>query len=261
MRTVLCACWLIFVLALCWVPAIAQAPQTASQTVGGTELPGWGLAIDPDKDCKFIPGPESLTIDVPAAWHDLTGGPDCPKPKLNSPRVLREVDSDFVLTVKVSGDFMPRLPTTRMVLPGSYLGAGILLWSDPNHFIRLERVAALSDGQLLTGIKCFKQDDGYSRLIDDAALKEGDCYLRLERKGGRFLGAFSNGGAVWKQLRTIDTDLLRNLQGSSGAASGIPPYLRTDYVWPKKLKVGLTAISTSSAPFSVKFEQFNLKTK
>jgi regulation of enolase protein 1 (concanavalin A-like superfamily) len=248
-------------LVLACLPAIAQVPQTTPQTTVGTELPGWGTAIDPDKDCKFTPGPGSLTIDVPAAWHDLTGGPDCPKPKLNSPRVLREVDGDFVLTVKVSGDFMPRLPTTRGVLAGAYLGAGILLWSDSDHFIRLERVGTLHDGRIGTGINFFKHDDGDTRGIDGEALKEGDCYLRLERKGGRFLGAFSNGGAFWKQLRAVDTDSLRNLQGSSGAASGLPPYLRTDYVWPKKLKVGLTAISTSSAPFSVKFEQFDLKTK
>jgi hypothetical protein len=119
MRIMPCACWLILGLALSWVPAIAQAPQnaaspafaqTAPQTAVGTELPGWGLAIDPDKDCKFTPGRGSLTIDVPASWHDLT--PASPKPKLNSPRVLREVDGDFVLTVKVSGDFWPRIPTT-----------------------------------------------------------------------------------------------------------------------------------------------------
>jgi regulation of enolase protein 1 (concanavalin A-like superfamily) len=253
MRTLRGACWLILGLALSWIPATAQVPQTAPQPTVGTELPGWGLAIDPDKDCKFTPGPRSLTIDVPAAWHDLTPAPECPKPKLNAPRVLREVDGDFVLTVKVSGDFKPRLPSTRPVAPFSGNFAGILLWSDSKHFIRLERVAILYDGQIQTGFKCFKIDDREESLIDDGPLKEGDLYLRLERKGGRFLGSFSSDGAVWKQLRAIDTDLPNKLN--------LPPYLGTNYVWPNKLKVGLAAVSNSSAPFSVKFEQFDLKAK
>jgi hypothetical protein len=59
----------------------------------------------------------------------------------------------------------------------------------------------------------------------------------LERKGSRILGAISRDGAAWKQLKPIDT------------------------VWPSKLRVGLLAISTSSDPFSVKFEQCDLKTK
>jgi hypothetical protein len=57
--------------------------QAITETDRGTELAGWGLAIDPDKDCKFTPGPESLTIDVAAAWHDLALG--FPVPRINAP--------------------------------------------------------------------------------------------------------------------------------------------------------------------------------
>jgi regulation of enolase protein 1 (concanavalin A-like superfamily) len=252
MRTTQGAGWLILGLALSWAPAVAQVPQTAAQAMGGSELADWGLAINPDKDCKFTPGPRSLTIDIPAAWHDLCGAPVFSPPKLNAPRILREVDGDFVFTVKVSSDFKPRPPTTS-VWTVPYNGAGILLWSDSDNFIRLERATAVRDSQVLTYVSFEKHEYGYRSQVDYEIIKEGDCYLRLERKGSRILGAFSSDGVAWKQLKPIDTVLPSKLN--------IPACIRTDNVWPNKLKVGLTAISTSSDPFSVKFEQFDLKTK
>ena len=82
-----------------------------AKTAGGLEpdpkgknLADWGLAIDPDNDCKFVPdGKKSLTIEVPGTWHDLNPHVN----KLNSPCVVRTVDGDFSITVKVAGDFKP----------------------------------------------------------------------------------------------------------------------------------------------------------
>ncbi|HEY7328841.1 MAG TPA: DUF1349 domain-containing protein [Gemmataceae bacterium] len=252
MRTLQGACWLILGLIFPCVPALAQLPQTAAPNTGGSESNGWGLVIDPDKDCKFTPGPRSLAIDIPAAWHDLAGPPAFSSPKLNAPRILREVDGDFVLTVKVRGDFKPHPPSTSVwTLP--YLGAGILIWSDSENFIRLERAAVVQDGRIHTYISLDKCEYGHGRQAGSEAIAEGDCYLRLERKGSQILGAFSGDGATWKQLKSIDT--------VSPSKLNIPSYIRTDNVWPNKLRVGLAAISTSSDPFSVKFEQFDLKTK
>jgi regulation of enolase protein 1 (concanavalin A-like superfamily) len=199
----------------------------------GTDT-GWGGLTfeDPDKDCQFTPGPGGLVVAVPAAPHDLGG----PLRKSNSPRALREVDGDFVLTVRVAGDFTPG---ARSTLPRSvpYLGAGVLVWSDADNFIRLERVAMLSKGQLVPQIAFLEQEGGFSGPPYTPSVPEGAYYLRLERAGNRFLGAFSLDGAAWKQFKPRVND------------------------WPSKLKVGLTAISTSSEPFSAKFEQFDLKPK
>jgi hypothetical protein len=56
-------------------PDAAVKAQAVPETTPGAERAGWGQAIDPDKDCKLTPGPRSLTIDLPAAWHDLAGPP------------------------------------------------------------------------------------------------------------------------------------------------------------------------------------------
>ncbi len=209
-----------------------RATGTPEPEPQGTKLAGWGLAIDPDKDCKFTPQSQSMTIDVPAAWHDMGGALH----KFNAPRVLREVDGDFVLTVKVGGDFKPGARSTNpKAVP--YLAGGILLWSDSDNFIRLERAAMRRGGRINATVAFEEWEGGYSGAVHNELFREGDCYLRLERRGSRILGAISSDGTAWKPLKPIDT------------------------VWPTKLKVGLMAISTSSDPFSVLFAQFDLKTK
>jgi regulation of enolase protein 1 (concanavalin A-like superfamily) len=216
--------------------AIGEAKTRASGTPEpepkGTELTGWGLAIDPDNDCKFTPGERKIAFEVPGKLHDLffDGGPT------NAPRVLREVQGDFVMSVKVAGEFKPGSKSTNpKSLP--YLGAGILLWSDSDNNIRFERTSFLRSGKVVTGVAFQEREGGYSGAVHNELYKAGDCYLRLERRGSRILGAISSDGTNWKQLKPIDT------------------------VWPAKLKAGLTAISTSNEPFWVKFEEFDLKTK
>jgi regulation of enolase protein 1 (concanavalin A-like superfamily) len=208
-----------------------RATGTPEPEPQGTKLADWGLAIDPDKDCKFAPEGRNLTIDVPPNWHDMGGALH----KFNAPRVMREVEGDFVLTVKVGGDFKPGIRSTN---PKSvpYLAGGILLWSDSDNFIRLER-AAMRRGNRLNATVAFEEwEGGYSGATHSEVFKAGDCYLRLERRGSRILGAISGDGSAWKVLKPIDT------------------------VWPAKLRIGLMAISTSSDRFSVQFTEFDLKT-
>jgi hypothetical protein len=79
----------------------------------------WGMAIDPDNDCKIVDQGKALEISVPATHHDLNADND----KLNAPRVLREVSGDFTMTVKVIGTFQPGTQSTNpKAVP--YIGAG-----------------------------------------------------------------------------------------------------------------------------------------
>ena len=73
-----------------------------------SELKGWGQAIDPDKDCKFQAEKGGLTIVVPGKDHDL----GIERGVMNAPRVLRPVEGDFIVQVKVSGKFEPGDPDT-----------------------------------------------------------------------------------------------------------------------------------------------------
>ncbi len=212
--------------------ARTRASGTPEPEPTGTELAGWGLAIDPDRDCQFTPaGDRNITIQVPGRLHDLffDGGPT------NSPRVMREVVGDFVLTVRVAGDFRPSPPSTNpKTIP--YHGGGIFLWSDSDNNIRFERYAFLRGRSYTTGIAFQEREGGYAGAEHNETFQAGDCYLRLERRGSRIYGSASPDGRNWKPLKPIDT------------------------VWPDRLKVGLTAVTTSSAPFIVQFEEFDLRT-
>jgi S1-C subfamily serine protease/regulation of enolase protein 1 (concanavalin A-like superfamily) len=212
--------------------ARARAAGTPEPEPTGRKLAGWGLAIDPDKDCTFSPTARTLGIKVPGTIHDLN--PD--SRVINAPRVMREVEGDFAVTVKVTGDFRPggRSTNPRGV---PYNGAGLLVWSDSDNFIRLERAAMLRAGRVLTYVAFEEREGGYRGAVHNEVFQAGTCYLRLERKGSRILGAISSDGDRWKQLQPIDT------------------------IWPLRLKVGLTAINSSTETFSTTFEEFTLRAK
>lgn len=209
-----------------------RAAGTPEPEPEGRKLEDWGLAIDIDKDCEFAPQQKSLTIRVPGKWHDLN--PD--SGKLNSPRVIREVEGDFVVQVKVDGELKPGGKSTN---PKSvpYNGAGIIIWSDSDNFIRLERGALLRNKQIRATVAFEEREGGYRGAVHNVSSRPGPVYLRLERKGSRIFGAVSFDGSKWGMLKPIDT------------------------VWPAKLKVGLSAINSSSQPFTAQFTDFSLDTK
>jgi regulation of enolase protein 1 (concanavalin A-like superfamily) len=207
-----------------------RATGTPEPDPPGRNLPGWGMAIDPDGDCKFTPANRGMTIEVPTTIHDLGG----PNRIFNAPRVMQEVDGDFTITVKVTGQFLPGPQSSN---PGSfpYNGAGIVVWSDSDNFIRLERAAVLRGNSVLTNLAFLEHEGGYGGANHSDALGNSDCFLRVRRKGSRIYAGVSGDGNNWRWLRPIDT------------------------IWPSKLKVGLTAITTSSTPFLAKFEEFDFR--
>ena len=212
----------------------ARVAGTPEKEPDGKPLEGWGIAIDLANDCKFTPFEKGLKIEIPGTFHDLN--PDTSK--LNAPRVLAPVEGDFVISVKVAGEFKAGGKTTNPNPRGlPYNGAGILVWSDSDNYIRLERGAFIRAGKVGTTVAFEEREGGYRGAVHNETSKAGNCYLRMERKGSRIAGAVSFDGNTWSKLKPIDT------------------------VWPAKLKVGLLAINTSSEPFTPSFEEFKLTAK
>ena len=112
-----------------------KADKRETEAVG-EELAGWGMAIDPDGDVKFTPTEKSLQLEIPGTLHDLVADIG----KFNAPRILRDVDHDFVSTVKVDGTFHPGGTSTKVkTVPLN--AAGLVLWKDSDNYIFIMRTA------------------------------------------------------------------------------------------------------------------------
>jgi hypothetical protein len=109
--------------------SLIGAPKPAScEEKEGTGLTLWGEVVDPDGDCelKMISG--DLACAVPGTLHDLNVDID----KNNGPRVVQEVEGNFIAQVKVTGSFQPgTVRTGPKRVP--YNGGGIVVWQDSDN--------------------------------------------------------------------------------------------------------------------------------
>ncbi|HBI46073.1 MAG TPA: hypothetical protein DDY78_24940, partial [Planctomycetales bacterium] len=195
---------------------------------------GWDKQVDPDGDCKFLAGKNTLTIELPGKDHDL----GAERGVMNSPRLLRDVEGDFTVQVRVSGDFRPVGPSTAAGhIP--FVGAGLVLMIDDRTYLRVERAAAVfaSAGKASPYANMEWRIDGKLRPINGATPpipEDGPAYLRLQRRSSQLLASNSQDGVKWNALPSM----------------GVP--------LPPIVKVGLTAGTSSAAPFRPLYDAFKL---
>ena len=196
---------------------------------------GWDKPVDPDGDCKFRRDKDVLTIELPGKDHDL----GIERNRMNAPRLLRDVEGDFIVEVRVSGEFRPSSDSTAAERL-AFVGAGLLLMNGDKTYVRLER-AALRNGDIVRTYANWElRENGQWVLIGNAGikpLKGKETFLRLERQGDKILGSISEDSKEWQTLAPIEVKL------------------------PAKIKIGVAACTTSSEPFAPRFDRFQLKQK
>ncbi len=204
--------------------------QSSSNSVPSRQTAAW-RKVDPDGDCTFQNTGEKLIITVPGVYHDLGAERGC----MNAPRLLLEVEGDFTAQVRVSGDFQPSMDATASgKVP--VVGAGLVLMVDEKNYVRLERFGMYRDQQLKDLVSWeVRQNARWTFSRASQPLVEKETYLRLERSGDRMFPAISEDSHNWNDLPSIRIPL------------------------PRKVRLGVSAISTSSHPFAPIFDQFQLK--
>lgn len=210
------------------------AAQTAQwvNTNESTTLKDWGEIVDPDGDCDISHEDGVLTITVPNTCHDLNRR----NGDLNAPRVLREVDGDFSIQVRVSGEFKPG-PESTAPKSTPFNGAGILIWHDDRSYTRLER-NSFGGGACFPPLFELRNAGKYlgaNPPVTTDDFFEGDStYFRIERSGSKFTAFISHDDKEWKRVthRLVDV--------------------------PSKIKVGVAALNTSSDPMTVTFEDLQI---
>jgi regulation of enolase protein 1 (concanavalin A-like superfamily) len=189
----------------------------------------WGQKVDPDRDCTFGREGEALTISVPATPHDLSAELG----KVNAPRVLQEVTDDFSAQVKVSGIIHPTTPGS---VPGrlAYQAGGLLLWSDPQNYIRLERAGMGNPGPFQAVVAFEARVNGQVAGAQSRQIPSADTWLRLERRGLQINASFSLEGKQWLSLSPMNIAL------------------------PARVSIGVAAINAAQEPLGLRYEEFRV---
>lgn len=138
---------------------------------------GWGKPEDPVGGCRFDRDGGRLTVTVPGEGRDV----DIYEGDYNGPRLMRDIEGDFRIQVRVRGNFLAAGPARA---------AGILLRCGDN-------AAVVQLGNVL---KAGASNPGAGRttsLTDwrDAAGRA--AHLRLERKGQKLVMQASLDGQEW----------------------------------------------------------------
>lgn len=195
-------------------------------------LPGWGWCVDPDADCQFSVQNGKLKISVPGTDHALA----TERGKTNAPRVLREVEGEFTITVKVAADYTPGSSSVAQTRR-AFQGAGLVLWQDDSNYVRLE------SAQLVVGTETMRyasfelrRDGQFTKpgFAEEHPLKNSTTWLRLERRGNQITASVSEDGKNWESLKPLRVDFSEALQ------------------------VGVVAGHNTSTPISVGFEDFKV---
>ena len=193
-------------------------------------IKGWGDVIDPDKDCQVQVDDGKVTVKIPGAAHDFAAE----LRRWNAPRILSEIRGDFIVDVRVSGEFKPAEAST---IEGrrSYNGAGILLVKDPNNYLSLQR-GAVHLGDRVRHYVNFELRKNAELPISlyELELEERDTYLRLERRGNKVYGMASHDSIHWSSYEPIEVD------------------------FPEAISVGVEVINSSKQPFACAFEKLAL---
>lgn len=291
--------WAVFLLLAAYAVLDASAPKD-----------GWEPPIDPDHDCKLDIKDGTVAIELPGGVHDLNPY----RKRFNAPRLLREVEGDFVVQVRVSGSFRPSAKSS-MDGEDSCVAAGLIVIPADKDYIRLEyegrwpneerlRKQEQKAEQLRMKMIPLKQEQRQEeklprkeeqRLKEEQARKEEQrsraepgsgpvfmtmgkgflkmglephrkldrhgkeeqFYLRFERQGNGICEAISPDGKTWNSVVRLAGSQDPPPKPKSGPCAETALSIQSDN-FPRRIKVGLAAYSTSKEPFKVRFDQFKL---
>jgi regulation of enolase protein 1 (concanavalin A-like superfamily) len=186
----------------------------------------WGVLVDPDHDCYVWKTNDVIRLEVPGTAHDFASE----LARWNAPRILTNVDGNFILEVRVSGNFRPGEEST---IDGRrpYHGAGLLLVQDRTNHLSLQRGAVLMGNRVKHYANFELRHGPEAEVLNyEWDIEDKDIMLRVARTGNRILAMTSQDGVNWRAFNPITVDF--------GSA----------------LSVGVEAVSSSQTPLSCTFK-------
>jgi regulation of enolase protein 1 (concanavalin A-like superfamily) len=229
-------------------------------------------------------------MELPGTYHDLS--PE--RKRFNAPRLLRDVEGDFVIQVRVSASFRPSIKS-NVDDEDSRVAAGLVLIPADKNYIRLEyegyrlnkereqkekeersrkEMPPLKEErprkeeqrrkeELHSGPAFMTMGKGILKMgleppgKQDRRGNEEQIYLRFERQGDSICEAISPDGKTWEALVRLTGPQNPPQKPKSDPCVRTAMSIQSDN-FPRKIKVGLAAYSTSTEPFKVRFDQIKL---
>jgi len=159
----------------------APAPLPRREREYGPWVNGWDRPVDPVGGCRFQRKGDRLTILVPE-----------PQPRgspANVPRLMREVEGDFTLVVRV---------TAGVPADGQVRGAGLLLSSETT-FAQIQLHASWHDRQATYQFAAGADGGGRAPawVGNFTPRYRGHLWLRMDRRGKGVRLSYGFDGAEW----------------------------------------------------------------
>lgn len=195
------------------------------------KLEGWGEVTDPDTDCQIRVENGKVVFALPGTAQDFAAE----LKRWNGPRILSDVQGDFITDVKVSGEFVPGNGST-IAGRHPYNGAGLFLVQDQHNYLILLR-GAVRTGNNVRHYLNFELRKNSKLAVSkySLGLDNQDTFLRVERCGNKVYGLASSDGTHWRSYEPITIS------------------------FPNRIQAGVVAVSSSDAPFSCGFERFQMR--
>jgi regulation of enolase protein 1 (concanavalin A-like superfamily) len=218
---------------------VVAAPAPVYKPKPMLGMHGWDGPADPLGGTQFDFAGDELTMTVPGGTRRILNFPQGPT---DGPHLLRDVEGDFVLQVRVGGD-VRTAPDEDRHAAGIVLRAG-----KAGCTVARGNWVFTGKGKTEEGFYGVVRRRGptdevvFSTLLIPRPKEGGTAYLRLTRRGNQVALSASEDGAIWRSVFDTKEDL---------------PDLKVEL--PRKVKVGVFTETSGEASFRAFFDRFELK--
>lgn len=243
-------------------------------------MKAWDNPVDPDQDCKIRRDSGVLSIEMPGTEHDY----DPLRKRLNAPRILREIEGEFDLQVRMR-IVCPRSAQSSVKGHPACVSAGFLMiFPDTYPYSPVCRRLDYGVVQQRIGIDDFPfkaslpypqiEKESRKGIGEDGCVlwrdwvfgarvsENGEITIDRDRLKQSSLDILDRGCRDWPMPKKIDCVYLRMEQGDKYISFFMSPdgekWTRVVVcapALPAKSKVCLAAYTTSSEPSKVRFDQ------
>ena len=219
------------------VPVVALAAPVPKAAGGKKLSETFGEQVNPDSTCKYEPaGNGGLRIVVPTT-HPIE---EVDHGKTVRPHMVRKVEGDFVLTVRIQHTFNKEAGKAENAKTKTMVAAGIgfIDADDGKNTFSVCHMNTKSGDKWSTGqlMQIMHRGGGSGSGSGGQNSSDKPAYLRVTRKGEEIKSEFSPDGKKWQAFTTMKMTTL-------GPA----------------VNVGPVACQSTDAEYSVEFTEYEIK--